>query len=248
MASLSKYWNSDFGDEQMEENEEEHNEVQHQAPAPTVKPALVRKIKKTYKVKRFKSEWLGNHLDGVQVKTWLVADPADPKQAKCTICPAPADSPFPGRTFSIAEGFSAIRSHSKTKIHQTASEDPNQNNIIEQMTADQGFRNQEEISKQDRKEQENILLGQISFSNMLHHQGLPSSLFACFAKLAPTLFPDSNIAKKWASGGKSGFCATKGDYSLTHGIYPHQVQKLVNILKTSFFSINFDETSINGEI
>ena len=37
---------------------------------------------KTYKVKRFKSE--------------------------CTICPAPADSPLRGRTFSITEGFSAI--------------------------------------------------------------------------------------------------------------------------------------------
>ena len=174
MASLSKYWNTEFSDEQNEEeqneeeqneaeqneveqnevgqNEVEHIEVQHQAP--TVKPSLARRIKKTYKVKRFKSEWLGNYLDGVQVKTWLVADPADPKQAKCTVFPAPADSPFRGRTFSITEGFSAIRTHSKTKIHQAASEDQNKYNIIEQMTVDQGFRNQGEISLKDRKEQE----------------------------------------------------------------------------------------------
>ena len=79
---MSKYWNMDVSDEKIEEeqNEGEHIEVQHQAP--TVKPSLARRIKKTYKVKRFKSE--------------------------CTICPAPADSPFRGRTFSITEGFSAI--------------------------------------------------------------------------------------------------------------------------------------------
>ena len=116
MACLSKYWNTEFSDEQNEEDQDEaeQNEVQHQAA--TVKPSLVRRIKKNYKVKRFKSEWLGNYLDGVQVKTWLVADPADPKQAKCTVCPAPADSPFRGRTFSITERFSAIRTHCKPRF------------------------------------------------------------------------------------------------------------------------------------
>ena len=63
---MSKYWNTEFSDEQNEEdqneaeqneveqneveqNEVEQNEVQHQAP--TVKPSLARRIKKTYKVK-----------------------------------------------------------------------------------------------------------------------------------------------------------------------------------------------------
>ena len=133
---MSKYWTPGFSDEQNEEeqneaeqneverNEEEQNEVEQndvehievQLQAPIVKPSLARRIKKTYKVKRFKSEWLGNYLDGVQVKTWLVADPADPKQAKCTVCPAPADSPFRGRTFSITERFSAIRTHCKPRF------------------------------------------------------------------------------------------------------------------------------------
>ena len=146
------------------------------------------------------------------------------------------------------EGCSAIRSHSKSKIHQNAVvEEPNNNEEepIEQMRIERALKNQEEISRKDRKEQESILHGQIAFANMLHFHGVPSSLFTCFAKLAPTIFPDGQIAKKWASGGKNGFRATKGDYFLTHGLFPHQLQKLKNKLRNSFFSLKFDETSIN---
>ena len=83
--------------------------------------------KKNYKVKRFKPEWLQETLDDIKVSTWLNADPSDPRKGKCTVCPAPTDSPFYGSSFSIAEGFSAIRSHSKSKIHQKAIEEPNNN-------------------------------------------------------------------------------------------------------------------------
>jgi hypothetical protein len=92
----------------------------------------------------------------------------------------------------------------------------------------------------------NVLKGQIIFSNMLHHHGIPSSLFTCFSDSVLRIFPDSNIAKKWSTG-KTGFRATKGDYFATHGIYPHQLKKLVFQLQNTFFSINFDETSLNGE-
>jgi hypothetical protein len=80
--------------------------------------------KKTYKVKQFKPEWLLKILDDVKVGNWLIADPSDQKKGKCIICPAPSGSPFSGRSFSIAEGFSAIRSHSESKIHQKALEEP----------------------------------------------------------------------------------------------------------------------------
>lgn len=206
-----------------------------------------KKKKKSYKVKSFKHEWLEKYLDGVKVKTWLTAAPDNPKKAKCMVCPSSADSPFSGRCFSIAEGFSAIKTHSETAVHKKASENPKQNAPLNQMRIETGIRNQEELTSKDRKEQENILHGQIVFSNMLHHHGAPSSLLACFAKQAHVLFPDSNIAKKWSSGGKSGFRSTKGDYFATHGIYPHQLQKLINILKTTFFLINFDETSLNDK-
>jgi hypothetical protein len=176
--------------------------------------------KKIYKVKRFKPEWLQKTFDDVKVSTWLIADPSDPKKGKCTVCPAPSDSPFSGRSFSIAEGISAIRSHSKSKTHQKAVEEPNNNeeDPMEQMRIEQALRNQEELSRKDRKEQKAILHGQVAFANMLHYHGVPSPIFTCFAKLAPTMF---------------------------HGLYPYQLQKLIKQLKKDFFSLNFDETSIN---
>ena len=180
---------------------------------------------KSYKVKTFKPEWLEDYLDGVQVKTWLTADPTAPNRARCLVCPAPASSPSGFSSFSIGEGVSAIKTHSKTNKHQKASEDRdlNRNQIpAKQMRIEQSLQNQGEINKIHRKEEEQILRGQILLSNMLHSHGVPSCVFTCFAKQAPTIFPDSPIAKKWATG-KTGFRATKGDYFATHGIYPHQL-------------------------
>ena len=209
---------------------------------------MSQKQNKLYKVKKFKSAWLNEIIDDVKVGSWLIADPSDPQKGKCTVCPPPSDSPFTGRSFSIGEGVSAIRKHWKNKIHQKSIEKVNNNmhhDDIEQMRIQQALKNQEEITRKERKEQDAILQGQIAFANMLHFHGVPSHIFTCFAKMVPTIFPDSQIAKKWASGGKHGFRSTKADYFLTHGIYPFQLQNLVSTLKTSFFSLNFDETSIN---
>ena len=39
--------------------------------------------------------------------------------------------------------------------------------------------------------------------------------------------------------------ATKHNYFLTHGTYPFLMEELATILRDSFFSLNFDESSIN---
>ena len=63
------------------------------------------KNKKTYTVKRFKHEWLNEVIDGVTVKTWLVADPTDSSRGKCLVWPARIGSlNTSGRSFRIAEG------------------------------------------------------------------------------------------------------------------------------------------------
>ena len=206
----------------------------------------VGKNKKTYTVKRFKHEWLNEVIDGVTVKTWLVADPTDSSRGKCLVCPARNGSVNSScRTFSIAEGVTAIRQHWKSQIHTKSKEEP-EKQYEDQMGIEASLRNQKELSAKNIREKKLILEGQIKFSNMIHHHGASSSLFTCFAKSAHEIFPDSSIAKQWGSG-KSGFRATKGDYFCTFGIYPYQLEKLVKILRNNHFSINFDETSINGE-
>ena len=209
-----------------------------------------KKPKKSYKVKVFKPEWLEDYLDGVQVKSWLTADPTSPNRARCMVCPAPANSLSGFCSFSIGEGFSAIKTHGKSQKHQKAEEnkDQNRNEIppAKQMRIEQSLKNQEEMNKAHRKQEDQILKGQILLSNMLHSHGIPSKIFTCFAEQAPKIFPDSPIAQKWATG-KTGFRSTKADYFATHGIYPHQLQKTIENLRSKFFSINFDETSINGE-
>ena len=38
---------------------------------------------------------------------------------------------------------------------------------------------------------------------------------------------------------------TKGDYFLTHSLYEFNHQNLINMLKNNFFSVNFEESSVN---
>ena len=54
-------------------------------------------------------------MDDTPVRKWCVSDPSNPGRAKCLVCPHPKDKP--AVTFSIGEGFSALRAHSKGKIH-----------------------------------------------------------------------------------------------------------------------------------
>lgn len=201
--------------------------------------------KKPHRVKGFKVEWLKEELDAVLVSSWCIADPTDTTRARCTICPAPQSKPTGFCSFSITEGGSAIKQHFETKRHQKAAlVDVNQNNS-RQISIETGMKNQLEINKKAATEDVNVLKGQIVFANMLHHHGIPSSLFTCFADSVTRIFPDSNIARRWSTG-QTGFRSTKGDYFATYGIYPYQLKKLVSQLQKTFFSINFDETSINS--
>ena len=204
---------------------------------------------KGHKVTKFVPAWLEKEIDGVPVKTWLTADPQNPQKGKCLICPAPANSPF-GRTFSISEGWMAITTHNKGLKHQERlaenHQEINHNEGPGQIYIEQAFQNQEELTKKHREEQEQVLEGQILFANFMHFHGVPSKMFTCFAEMAPRFFPDSPIAKMWQSG-KMGMRASKGDYFGSYGIHPHLQEELVEILRSSPFSINFDESSVNKE-
>lgn len=202
---------------------------------------------KGHKVTKFVPSWLEKDIKGVPVKTWLTADPQNPQKGKCLICPP--NTPF-GRIFDISEGFTAITSHNKGLKHQerlaTNQPEINHNDGPGQVFIEQAFQNQEKATKKHREQEEQVLEGQILFSNYMHFHGVPSKMFTCFAEIAPRLFPDSEVAKKWNTG-KMGMRASKGDYFASYGIYPHLQEELVEILRTCYFSINFDESSVNKE-
>ena len=75
------------------------------------------------------------------------------------------------------------------------------------MGIEASLNNQKEPSAKKNQEKKLLREGQIKFSNMLHHHGVSSSLFTCFAKSTHKIFPDSSIAKQLGSG-KTGFRAT----------------------------------------
>ena len=194
------------------------------------------------KVKGFRSDWLDKRIEDIEVKTWCTSDPKDYRNAKCRLCPPIDKMPF-GRTFSIGEGFTAIVKHFKRQTHQDAmNEDVDQG--PRQIDIEKAIKNQEELTEKESNEKSQLLKSQILFTNLVHTHLLPSSIFTCFAELAPKLFPDSNIAKKWAESNES-MRRTKGDYFLTHGLYPHIQNILVETLRSNFFSLNFDESAVN---
>ena len=51
-------------------------------------------------LKRFKSSWLDESVDGTKVRLWCRPDPTNPQRAQCLLCP--------DTTFTIGEGFTAI--------------------------------------------------------------------------------------------------------------------------------------------
>ena len=182
------------------------------------------------------------------VKKWFTADQTNVQNAKCLACPPTHKMPF-GQTFSIAEGFSAIQKHASRKGHRSNMKKDRDVELgrAEQISIMTAMKNQETLTEKSRKEEHQLLKSQIMFSNFVHAHGLPSEVFTCFSELVPHLFPDSPIAKRWGGISGEGMRKTKGDYFLTHGVYPHLQNELVEHLRENFFSINIDESSVNNK-
>ena len=192
------------------------------------------------------------------LKSWLVSCPDDPGQGRCLVCPPPKGDTRKGKRFSIREGRTAISHHNLGKRHQELlreklrNHDDNHNtksqnegdNLLKQIEISEALQNQKELTAKVRKTEQQVLNGQILLVNILHVHGVPSRLANCIADCLPSMFPDSKVAKMWSKG-KTSMRATKADYFLTHGLYPFQKIELVKILQKSFFSANFDESSVN---
>ena len=98
-------------------------------------------------------------------------------------------------------------------------------------------------SEEDEKKK-NVLNAQVKFTALVAHHNIPIKFNTCFSDTVRELFPDSETAKMWSTQ-NYGMRETKGDYFVSHGIAKFQQEELVAILRKSFFSLNFDESSIN---
>ena len=202
---------------------------------------------KKYAVK-FLVEWLDKSIDGIRNSVWLVRSDQARNKAKCKICTT-SEGQF--KTFSVAEGYTAVTKHFQAAKHQAnlvkIQTDPNHNvfevepqqNIIEG-----AFENARKKNQEEEDVKKTLLEAQIKFAAMVAHHNIPSAFNTCFSNCVSELFSDSKVAKMWNSS-VHGMRETKGDYFVSHGIAKFQREELEEILSNNFFSLNFDESSIN---
>lgn len=122
--------------------------------------------------------------------------------------------------------------------------DPNGNNM-RQIDMQESLEKARQKNKGKEDLSKKLLYSQTLLANTFHSHNCNSEMFSCFNGMVAELFPDSEIAKSWSTCNK-GLGRTKGDYFGQHGIAPFLHNSLVSKLRTTFFSIGFDESSINS--
>ena len=201
--------------------------------------AAGKKRKRAVKVSSFIPGWLDKAIDGNKVSVWLKPDPEKKGKATCTLCPAP-------NSFSINEGWKAIKQHSDTNKHQENLNASQTNPEFHQVDNSapkiiDGLKKMQELNKKQNAKKEAVLVSQVHYTAAMMYHGAGRLVVDCQADLMPHLFPDSMVAKVY------DIRRTKLVYFATHGLYPYFHEKLVKNLKDRPYSLNFDESTVNGE-
>ena len=199
----------------------------------------VGKKKRVVKVASFIPSWLDKAIDGCKVSVWLKPDPENKGKAVCTLCPAP-------NSISVNEGWKAINQHSDTKKHQDNLKASQTNPEFRQVDHSapkitDGLKKMHDLSKQQNAKKEAVLVSQVHYTAAMMYHGAGRLAVDCQAELMPHLFPDSMVAKVY------DIRRTKLGYFATHGLYPYFHDKLVKNLQDRPYSLNFDESTVNGE-
>ena len=105
----------------------------------------------------------------------------------------------------------------------------------------EGLKKMEELHKQKNVNKERLLVSQIKYTACMMYHGVAGPSIDCQAGMFSRLFPDSNIAKVY------DIRRTKLTYFATHGLYPYFHDKLVQYLQKRPYSLNFDESTVNGD-
>ena len=199
-------------------------------------------------VENFLSSWLDKNIEGVKNNIWLESNPNVKGEARCKLCRTALGEK---KVIKVAEGYSAITKHASGSKHKSnlakVQTDPEHNlfeAVPQQIGLEEAFNNARNKNHEDEERKAKLLKAQIKFAAMVAHHNIPSSFNSCFSDCVSELFPDSEVAKLWHSR-EFGMRETKGDYFISHGVAKFQYEELVNIMKTNFFSLNFDESSMN---
>jgi hypothetical protein len=147
--------------------------------------------------------------------------------------------------FKIKEGQTAVTKHETKKKHlelleKAAKKGENNVDISEnQISIKQAFRNSEAAAKKSRDLKEAATKAESMLATWRIVHNLPETVFDCLSDLLPEIFPDSSIIKEMK------LHSTKGSYLVTDGIAPHHLDLLIQRLRKTHFSINFDESTFN---
>ena len=195
-------------------------------------------VKKRIKVARFLPVWLDRTIDGHRVSLWLLPDPNDKGRACCSLCPKP-------NSFSITEGFKSVNQHYSTAKHKENLKSAQQNPEFKQVDQSSpqifdGFKKMHELSQAKNAKTEAVLVSQVQYTACMMYHGVARGSVDCQPEMFPHLFPDSKIAKVY------DIKRTKLTYFATHGLYPYFHSKLVKNLQDRPYSVNFDESTVNG--
>ena len=189
------------------------------------------------KVKRFKSSWLDESVDGTKVRLWCRPDPSNPQRAQCLLCP--------DTSFNIGEGFTAIRAHSNRKKHQdqlkASQTDPEFQPPKQQMNMEEGLRKMEEARQEDARRFEEALVAETKMVAAYMFHGCSGPLFDCGAELFPKIFKKCEVTKKWK------LRRTKASYIAVHGLAPWFKGRIIQAMQLRPYSCNFDESTVNGK-
>ena len=145
------------------------------------------------------------------------------------------------KSFDIKEGWWAVKRHGEGTKHNTMfkSSDYNQNEDvprglnIPRALQNINIKHQFELTVEKKRQKAKVML-----VTALANHGISERVHDCLNTLIPLIFDDSKVAKGWNMG------QTKASNILTYGIDPDLREKLVLLLRSRFFSMNFDESTI----
>jgi len=99
----------------------------------------------------------------------------------------------------------------------------------------------EELQQTQLASKEKALRAQVVYTAEMMYHGASGNFIDCQAAVFPQLFDDSKLTKNW------NIRRTKASYFATHGLYPYFHAKTVQAMKNRPFSLNFDESTVNGD-